>query len=415
MSQTATTVTTSRKHSVKQKLSSLVRRGSSLRLLDGARRDKKAASAKVQYFTPLNVDLEKLQPIRLGWEEPEPTEQNDAKQKEEEEENKKKEEQEVPLNSTPIADMFAARRSTLDLSTLSFMRRPAPPPVEPETETKSSEATSTYRTAPTVSERGPVTESRARSDSAQVKRNAGAQSGVKRDRLISIHLANNNAPAITTRHAVKEVSLLKPVENRVAQSPALEPFDASKRHSMPATPTVAQIQSTLAAKSAANAEDRRRSWQPASPVPSTSQGPPRASSRLTANRLAWIKELEEGKHRNQGGDPMLRNLRAGGSVADKLANFEAKQIATPVGGGRLTRTNSIISRVSMMDSSYAGGTTTARTSIDTSHRASSVMSYYDDSFREKMESIAGNFAPKDGDEAADNKPTAKVTINVVPV
>ncbi|KAH8651197.1 hypothetical protein BX600DRAFT_100428 [Xylariales sp. PMI_506] len=130
----------------------------------------------------------------------------------------------------------------------------------------------------------------------------------------------------------------------------------------------------------------------------------RASGRSAmGDRLAWIRELEEKKSSGVNRDlPVLK--KQAGSVSDKLAMFESKQSSSP--GPRLpplSRSNSTTSRFSSVgvdSTSSAFGNTivaTPRTSIDTvrsSHRASSVMSYYDDTFREKMESVVGGLAPE---------------------
>ncbi|KAK1623680.1 hypothetical protein BDP81DRAFT_399356 [Colletotrichum phormii] len=188
--------------------------------------------------------------------------------------------------------------------------------------------------------------------------------------------------------------------------------------------------------------DRRRSWQPApTSVPSasgtpTSSGPPsasapwrgrdldgsstkRASSRIASDRLAWIRELEEGKKKKStiNGDlPVLRNMQ--GSVADKLAKFEQqKQQQQMQQQVPLTRSNSTRSRISSVaDTTFSSynGPATARSSLDTC-RTSSVFSHYDDSFREKMEIITGA-TNKTADEENEEKPALnKVTSTFVSI
>ncbi|KAL2881600.1 hypothetical protein SGCOL_003168 [Colletotrichum sp. CLE4] len=188
--------------------------------------------------------------------------------------------------------------------------------------------------------------------------------------------------------------------------------------------------------------DRRRSWQPApTSVPSasgtpTSSGPPsasapwrgrdldgsstkRASSRIASDRLAWIRELEEGKKKKStiNGDlPVLRNMQ--GSVADKLAKFEQqKQQQQMQQQVPLTRSNSTRSRISSVaDTTFSSynGPATARSSLDTC-RTSSVFSHYDDSFREKMEIITGA-ANKTADDENEEKPALnKVTSTFVSI
>jgi hypothetical protein len=150
---------------------------------------------------------------------------------------------------------------------------------------------------------------------------------------------------------------------------------------------------------------------------SSSSQPPlarRASTRLASDRLAWIKELEEGKNgsKNPGRDFVLKNLQGG--VADKLAKFEGKQLT-----GGLTRTNSTISRMSSADaygieSSYESIMTRTST-VDTSNRASSVLTNFDDSFREKMETLAGNLASKAHEEFSNDERSHRITSKFVPV
>ncbi|KAH0438501.1 hypothetical protein CcaCcLH18_03208 [Colletotrichum camelliae] len=203
---------------------------------------------------------------------------------------------------------------------------------------------------------------------------------------------------------------------------------AEKRYS---TPT--GMSSLGAAPTSVPAEtirsDRRRSWQPApTSVPSgssTPSAPPSASApwrnglgnrrispRLATDRLAWIKELEEGKKKSSinGDIPVLKSVQ--GSVADKLARFEQKQQQQQL--APLTRSNSTRSRnSSVADTTFSsyGGPATSRSSLD-SHRASSVFSHYDDTFREKMELVAG----RKGDEEAEERPALqKVTTSFVSI
>ncbi|KAF3799745.1 hypothetical protein GCG54_00000991 [Colletotrichum gloeosporioides] len=202
-----------------------------------------------------------------------------------------------------------------------------------------------------------------------------------------------------------------------------------KRYSTPPT----GLSSLGAAPTSVPAEtirsDRRRSWQPApTSVPSgssTPSAPPSASApwrnglgnrrispRLATDRLAWIKELEEGKKKTSiNGDlPVLKSVQ--GSVADKLARFEQKQQQQQL--APLTRSNSTRSRnSSVADTTFSsyGGAATSRSSLD-SHRASSVFSHYDDTFREKMELVAG----RKGDEEAEERPALqKVTTSFVSI
>ncbi|KAI0475594.1 hypothetical protein GGR56DRAFT_695352 [Xylariaceae sp. FL0804] len=155
-----------------------------------------------------------------------------------------------------------------------------------------------------------------------------------------------------------------------------------------------------------------------------------------SNRLAWIRELEEKKSGGLGKDVEVLK-RQSGSVSDKLAMFEGKGrgggggtgASTPrLGPLTLSRSNSTTSRFSAagLDSSSGGATgggpgaaSTPRTSIDTvrssSHRASSVMDNYDDSFRERLEGIASTVPPPEEDEEEKKKTTRRVTAQFVSV
>jgi hypothetical protein len=181
----------------------------------------------------------------------------------------------------------------------------------------------------------------------------------------------------------------------------------SKRHSIHET---AAAPSASAAKpsvvpgklrsTSASPMERIRAWQKPSntsdPKPtSVPQQPPltrRMSNRsnVASNRLAWVRELEE-KQAN-GGVNRPTVTKGPGSVSNILSMFENKNASSRL--PPLTRTNST-SRFSAVgyESVYsAADSATPRTSIDTvrtNPRASSVMSNYDDSFREKLESLVG--------------------------
>jgi hypothetical protein len=238
---------------------------------------------------------------------------------------------------------------------------------------------------------------------------------------------------IPTKHEVKAVSLLKPVDSsehttsrNLAQT--IERLNSNKRHSMPPSipselanrRSVADIKDSLAHRSVSSPQERRLSLQPASPVaiPSASPSilalPSRTSTRLS-DRLTWIRELEEGNNNsnNPGRDFVLKNVQGG--VADKLAKFEGKQL-----NGSLTRTNSTISRISSVDaygieSSHVSIKSRAST-VDTSNRASSVFTNFDESFRGKMEMLAGAFADRTQEESAGReKSSSRVSSKFIPV
>ncbi|GKT43469.1 uncharacterized protein ColSpa_03650 [Colletotrichum spaethianum] len=217
--------------------------------------------------------------------------------------------------------------------------------------------------------------------------------------------------------------------NAVAEPQGL-PQHAEKRHSTPAAkPLLITVPSSLPAENAR--ADRRRSWQQAPTSHpsgmSTPSAPPSASApwrgitnrqvsaRLGTDRLAWIRELEESKKNRptiSGDLPVLRTMQ--GSVADKLAKFESKQLQQqPV---PLTRSNSTRSRTTSVADTFSsyGGMTTTRSSLD-SHRTSSVFSHYDDSFREKMELITGNANRKAADDNEEKLALTRVTSTFVSV
>ncbi|KAI1047195.1 hypothetical protein LB505_011653 [Fusarium chuoi] len=114
-----------------------------------------------------------------------------------------------------------------------------------------------------------------------------------------------------------------------------------------------------------------------------------------SDRLAWMRKLEEKDTTKSNNDLTVLQKRAG-SVSDKLAMFEKKNLSvTSASSKRLqlpARNTSSQYSASVRESIFsADGSAYApspRTSMDTA-RTSSVMSYYDDSFREKLESIVG--------------------------
>ncbi|KAK1579579.1 uncharacterized protein LY79DRAFT_672374 [Colletotrichum navitas] len=190
--------------------------------------------------------------------------------------------------------------------------------------------------------------------------------------------------------------------------------EADKRFSTPST-----TPGSLSVGS--NRTDRRRSWQqaPSSGV-STPSGPPSASApwrnavdrqtsaRLATDRLSWIRELEQGKKNSTISSDLTVLKTVRGSVADKLAKFESKQQQQQL--PPLTRSNSTRSRPASIADTFSsyGGITTGRSSLD-SHRPSSVFSHYDDSFREKMEVIAGNANRKADEDSNEEKEKPALT------
>ncbi|KAJ4002810.1 hypothetical protein NW752_009464 [Fusarium irregulare] len=130
---------------------------------------------------------------------------------------------------------------------------------------------------------------------------------------------------------------------------------------------------------------------------------PKQPSKLS-DRLSWIKNLEE-KNNDRPNKDLAELPKRAGTVSDKLAMFEKKNMTAAANKQHLlapTRTyssshsstysstyNSARGRESIFSTDSNPAVSSTRTSIDTTHRTSSVMSYYDDSFRQKLESLVG--------------------------
>ena len=331
-------------------------------------------------------------------------------------------------SSTPIADNFARNSSRTSLSEHDQF---GPNPVAlPKSETRTESAL-----LGRLSTDAKI--SRAETRNFQTQDNPSNQLtevGPSRTYVVQSQSANSSETTkIPPKHEVKAVSLLKPVGS--SEHPTtrnltgtVERLNLSKRHSMPPSipselvnrRSVADIKESLAHRSVSSLQERRLSLQPASPAaippasPSTQTLLSRTSTRLS-DRLAWIRELEEEKNisTNPGRDFVLKNVQGG--VADKLAKFEGKQV-----NGVLTRTNSSISRVSSVDafgieSSQVSIKSRAST-VDTSNRASSVFTNFDESFRGKMETLAGTLADRTQEESSGKeKLPSKITSKFIPV
>ena len=270
--------------------------------------------------------------------------------------------------------------------------------------------------------------------SRQTPSDQNKETGQFRSYAVQSQSANRSDTTKTPpKHNVKAVSLLKPVDSSEHRSTrnladTIERLNSNKRHSMPPSisnelvnrRSVADIRESSAQRSVSSPLERRFSLQPAPPVaapPASSSTQvllKRTSARLS-DRLEWIRELEEGRSssKNPGRECVLKNIQGG--VADKLAKFEGKQLH-----GNLTRTNSTVSRISSVDaygvdSSHVSIMSRAST-VDTSNRASSVFTNFDESFRGKMEMLAGTLADKTQEESSGKeKLPAKVTSKFVPV
>jgi hypothetical protein len=525
---------------VREKLSGLVRRGSS--------KTKKATATGrngVGAIAPvLEVDLKQVESFRLaeGWLEdagspPSPKKRSGRRGRggdgspEPERRNP-----EARYSATPIADLFSMSTDQLASTLQTISRKPvpapaptpvvsgpwsvAPPPTAaPAAVVAAPVAKATRREvrpeATAAPEPQPIRISLRHSTvvDAVVTPEVNEVKSIRRRTVMSwstdalsttltSSAPDTAAQGSSQKHAVREISLLRSVGpnttglrvtngggstvgnsgsgsggGAVGTSAGVE---SMKRHSMTSMPSPAELQiaswapipevkpvvatpgnTTAPTPKSSTSDLRRRSWQPAAPLPPAptsvpssvapgSMGPPLRrtpsnrppSAALTSGRLAWIRELESKSSSSSGASkPELQKLKApgGGGVAGKLAMFEHMQKKQP-GPPSLSRSNSTTSsRVSsgaMAESLFAGASSTlslagdappstARTSIDStrsiyaSHRNSAVLAYYDEEFREKMEGVAGGLSKqleKKGEEA---DPTAtglrKVTAQLVEV
>ncbi|KAK6840172.1 hypothetical protein PG987_006038 [Apiospora arundinis] len=407
----------------------------------GRNRSQKSPPAETTVeFKPLEVDISKLESIRLaeGWLEVEQPKKPDPEQL-----KKKPLPKPPPSSATPIADLFASK-SDFDLPGLSGTTNEAQSPIARKPVPTSPAATTTTITSTTATTTKPPAT------------HAATYSILERGRpiepkdIIPDTTADADADVDATTqssNAQKRRSLQSSQSNVPPPSSWSNATGASKwagkndnRHSMfaivptPTGNTRIDVASRLQTPRSASATplDRIQAWQksitsapmaPAGsmappPVPNAALGTPQASASvrkvsprgLAGNRLAWIRELEEKKSSDLRKDVGVLKKQAG-SVSDKLAMFETK--GTSNGGvGRLpplSRSNSTTSRMSSVglkstttSSAWDNTAATPRTSIDTtrsSHRNSGVLSYYDESFREKMEGLVAGLAEKEDEKA----------------
>ncbi|KAF7537105.1 hypothetical protein G7054_g3971 [Neopestalotiopsis clavispora] len=416
------------------------------------KRQKKAPSPDATpEFKPLEVDLNRLS-LSEGWLD---THQDEELEQQQEKHAQQQQQQKSPENdddTTPIANQFSTMLSVgvqdqgkidwpyLQKQESNSNKRPYSMVETSAFAYRRPLQSSSAQSVGSVLDRGrPVEPKRYVTDplwktnailpeppvqSAPVVETTTTSRHVPRKSIQSIH-NDSSALSATTKHNIAAAP----------QAKAPEKLDRVGRHSMYATPNPAATLPTLkpvstpsSRSSSANPLDRIQQWQksvtsapssnPGAPAANPTSAPSTAPSRKTSatatrgvgNRLAWIKELEEKKSGSLGRDIGVLK-KASGSVSDRLAMFESKQAsaAPPLTNKKppLTRTNSTTSRLSSvgLDSTFStNGNTTAtpRTSGETvrsSHRASSVLSYYDDSFREKMENVAGSYSDaKDKDK-----------------
>jgi len=368
-------------------------------------------------FKPFDIDLSTLESFRLS-------------------ENWLDGQRKDRPSSTPIADDFARNSSqterTPQFEHEQFESNPVPlPKIESKAESALLGRVSLDLKISRAEMRNfPIQEPVNRQPPPDQMKEAGPSS----THIIQSQSVNpNETTKIPPKHEVKAVSLLKPVDSsehpttrNLAET--VERLNSSKRHSMPPSisnelvnrRSVADIKDSLAQRSVSSPLDKRLSFQPTSPAaappasPSTQAVLKRTSTRLS-DRLSWIRELEEGKasSKNPDCDFALKNIQGG--VADKLAKFEGRQL-----NGSLTRSNSTISRISSVDaygieSSHASIKSRVST-VDTSNRASSVFTNFDEAFRGKMEMLAGTLADRTQEESfGKEKSPNKVTSKFIPV
>ncbi|KAK8068646.1 hypothetical protein PG996_007758 [Apiospora saccharicola] len=409
-------------------------------------------------FKPLEVDLSKLENMRLaeGWlEQRPPTPKKPAPDPEQL--KKKPLPKPPPSSSTPIADLFASKAefdSGLSLSTrrhthlfldraagaasgsggssttsndaLTIARKPVPTSPAPTTTTTTKTTTTTE-----PAKQPPATVHQATYSILERGRPIEPKDVIPAEPVAA--LPNESSASIAQKRRSLQSSQSNAGPN-TSWSSASKPATVDNRHTMFAAPVAASTTGRIEAgerpttqSAAANPLDRIQAWQksitsaPMAPPPSNALGTPQASAPvrkvsprgLAGNRLAWIRELEEKKSNDLRKDIGVLKKQAGG-VSSKLAMFENKggssaapPTSIPRGLPPLSRSNSTTSRMSSVGlksttTNQDNATVTPRTSIDTTqssvHRNSGVMSYYDDSFREKMEGLVSQLAEKDDDK-----------------
>ncbi len=412
------------------------------------KRQRKTLSPEIApEFEPLEVDLAKLEAFRLseGWLE---TQTRDP------DHDRTQQEQHPPPPTTPIADLFS-NKSVLDVSASVVELGPSFSSLRTRTSSRPFSMIETQRpiyiddtpATGSILDRGRPVESR-RYVSDPLKKTKGLRNEpTPQDGTAAVgKITTPEYPPLERPHQDGSSSVT--TESSTALQPQPPKIVGAGRHSMHAgvTPSLKKVPETTGAAQAPTSTsamplERIQTWRksvtssPMSAASSTSslastqaaaalpsQAPAPTARRVSTrggvgNRLAWIRELEEKKSGSLSRDIGVLKKQAG-SVSDKLAMFEGKKGLTAPSASRLpplTRSNSTASRLSSAALSSTGPSSTGlestsstygsiaaspRTSIDTirsSHRASSVMSFYDDSFREKMETVVSGYATdKDG-------------------
>ncbi|KAF5719496.1 hypothetical protein FMUND_4684 [Fusarium mundagurra] len=218
-------------------------------------------------------------------------------------------------------------------------------------------------------------------------------------RTATIRLVPNES-LITTPSVKESPRWTAEREARLAMPPPPRPLSTSPIDSSSTAPPSKPIQIPRNPQLALKRPTSLGPSPKATESPSSEPQPPlsRVNSKrpgALTDRLAWMRKLEEKDTTKPNNDLTALQKRAG-SVSDKLAMFEKKNLSvTSTTTKRLqlpARNTSSQYSASVRESIFsADGSAYApspRTSMDTA-RTSSVMSYYDDSFREKLESIVG--------------------------
>ncbi|GJC98612.1 hypothetical protein ColKHC_07438 [Colletotrichum higginsianum] len=468
---TMTTPASRRPASVREKLSGFVRRGRGLAKkttmsvlgesrherpsLDESLHPKVLPRVQVQDFgtSSLDIDLLSLEAFRDV--------QQPEKKKEAEEQQQKKPQRTTSSSTTPIADMFARKAATTTSTTTATIAPTAPAVVDQLPPSLDTSSPSLYAPSVRKPARAPTEERRpgpaAPAPAAASAAASAAGAGAAHHHTAHTAHSSTSSPAVT-------VTIISSSSHVQAHNPRPWPPPATSRTVAPtrAQPVPVASDSKPPARVQLR-EPRRAAFTPAAPAAApftATPGPLLARPRQHAGAAAVAEQQRLPPHHHHerqsaekkrhstptampslssttstnrssvNGDlPVLRTVQ--GSVADKLAKFESRQqeqqqqqqqqLQKPLLQGPLTRSNSTRSRPSSIADTFSsygggGGAATTRSSLD-SHRASSVFSHYDDSFREKLELITGK-AGREADEEKkeeEKPPLTRVTSTFVSV
>ena len=195
----------------------------------------------------------------------------------------------------------------------------------------------------------------------------------KTARKVSETIGRINSNAIGTSVPALDVVDSRPVTDRGRPIQSSDEIKANRRLSQPA--------------------GRSNQLETRSPTPDYTPQPRerRASSRLS-DRMSWLKDLEESS-KNPGRDFVFKKLEGG--VAAKLAQLEGKKMEAKPAPGGVSRSNSTVSRASDMYSIEAGSSRlTRRGTLEGESRPGNISDVVDGSFKQKLESVAGNLAQR---------------------